>query len=565
MLNDIQKAYDYARDVRSGKLLVGNYVKLAVERYYRDLDEAEKKGFYFDEKAAQKALLFFELLCFTKGKWQGKPFELQPWQCFLVANIFGWKREEDGLRRFTESYVEIPKKNGKTELAAGIGLYMLMMDGEPGAEVYAAAYTRDQATICFDGAKSMATKSRHIKKRLTVLTYSLYNPSSESKMSAVSHDAANTEGKNSHCVLFDEYHVHKTDDVKTSLRSGMAARTQPLFFTITTAGSNKQGPCFRYRAGCIQVLDGKIKRDNMFCMIYGLDKDDNWEDPAMWEKANPNYGVSVQPQFLMGEYEKAKTNGREEVEFKTKHLNEWVDADVTWIASEIWKSLSAKVGWVPPQESVCYAGLDLANTSDICAFSVFFPDYNHFMRYLYVPKNAAKNAVRSGIDYIDWVNGEFLIEAGDRTVDYDVIKRDMEMVADIYDLKFVGFDRWGSKYFKETMNEVLGTTFVPGKGSEKGKHEPIMQDFGQGFGSMSTPTKAYEKMILDGKMQHDGNPVMDWMLSNVVITTDPAGNAKPDKGKSKDKIDGIVADIMAYGEYLAWNWETKYEDDIAVW
>ena len=563
-LNDVRTAYQYAEDVRSGKVIAGQYVRLAVERWYSDILLAEAKGFYWDEVAAQKALGFFELLYFTKGRWKGQPFKLEPWQCFIVANIFGWKRKSTRKRRYTEAYVEIPKKNGKTELAAGIALYMLLMDGEPGAEVYAAAYTRDQANICFKGAKSMAKQSPHISKRLQIQTYNMYHDPSESTMLAVSHDANNTEGKNSHCVLFDEYHVHKSDDVKNSLRTGMAARDQPLFFIITTAGANKQGPCYKYRGDCIDILKGLSPRENQFAIIYGLDKGDSWQDPAMWRKANPNYGVSVRPEFLQEEYEKATRNGRAEVEFKTKQLNEWVDADVTWIPSETYDGL-ADPDFIPPKDAICYAGMDLGRSNDIASLSLFFPEYNFFKRRHYVAEEAAKYAARGGIDYLEWIQNGFLVATPGKTTDYDYILKDVEEVAEMYDLKFFEYDPYSSSYFKDKLSDILGTTYA-GKLQDDGTVRYAeylkLQPFRQGFLSFGPPTASYERKIINGDIRHDGNPVSGWMLGNVSLMQDAAGNIKPAKDKSKDKIDGVVADIMALAGFEIWG---NYIDISTEW
>ncbi|MCF2443643.1 terminase large subunit [Dyadobacter sp. CY345] len=567
MLNPLQKAYDYAADVRSGKKVVGGYVKLSVERFYKDLENATEKGFVFNEKAAQKALSFFEMLCFTKGKWMGKPFELQPWQCFIVANVFGWKVESTGLRRFTEAYVEIPKKCGKTELAAGIGLYMLMMDGEKGADVYAAAYTRDQANICFKGAKTMASKSPSIKSRLKVLAHNLYYPKLEGGMSAVSHDADNTEGKHAHCVVFDEYHVHKTDDVKTSLRSGMAARDQPLFFIITTAGSNKQGPCYKYRKGCIDTLKGYQKQDRVFSIIYSLDEGDDWENPTMWEKANPNYGVSVRPDFLQGEYEGAKSNGRAEVEFKTKHLNLWVDSDVTWIPSKTW-DLLAKPDFKPPRESVCYGGIDLGQKSDISAFALYFPEYKFLRVKYYVAEEAAEYAARSGIDYKDWIENGFLCATPGKTTDYEYMIDEVAEACDEWSVNFIGMDSWGSQLFWDKLTDILGTHYTLTKkedGTIKWEYQPRLQSFRQGFKSLSPPTNLFEELVINGNIVHDGNPVTGWMLGNVALDKDSNDNIKPNKAKSKDKIDGIIAAIMALAQSSEWNDLRKHTSEVHVY
>lgn len=563
MVNEIQRAYEYAADVKSGKVIVNRYIKLAVDRYYRDLKNEKKSEFYFDEKAAQKALLFFDLLCFTKGKWKGNVFKLEPWQAFIVANIFGWKRKDSGYRRFTEAYIAVPKKNGKTEIAAGIGLCMLIADKEPGAEVYAAAATRDQAGICFKAAKSMAKQSKFIRHHLEILTYLLHHEASESTMSAVSHDADNTEGKNSHCVLFDEYHVHKTDDVKTSLRSGMAAREQPLFFTITTAGANRQGPCYKYQEGCIDVLECKITRDNMFCMIWGLDEGDDWEDPEMWVKANPNYNVSVRPQFLLDEYKKAKTNGREEVEFKIKHLNKWVDSDVTWIPSETWNGL-ADPNKIIPNNSAWYGGLDLGYSRDIASFALYFPVEKHLIVKHYCSIEAAENAARSGIDYNKWIEEGHLIATPGKTTNYNWIKKDIFEFAESHLLQFLGYDQYSANHFKDELAEELGETWatiVEENGDPKDGWFPKLQTVAQNMDKMAPATKSFEEMIINGEITHDGNPVTAWMLGNVALKYDQYGRYVPVKSKSKDKIDGIVATIMAIAMLEKWDYKADYSKD----
>lgn len=563
-MNQLETALQYARDVRSGKIPVGKYARLAVERHFKDIKEAKQRGIVFNKLAAQKALTFFDFLSLSKGDTDGASFKLEPWQSFIIASVFGWQKVEDGKRRFTEAYIEIPKKNGKTTLSAGVGLYCMAFDNENGPEVYAAAYTRDQASICFDEAVAMVERSGALRKRVQRLKYNLTIPSTRAKFNAVSHDAKNTEGKNAHCVIFDEYHVHVTDGVKVSLQSGMAARSQPLFFIITTAGDNKQGPCYKYRDICTSILEERIDIDNIFTIIHGIDEEDDWKDEKTWIKANPNIGVSVKMPFLKGEFKKAVLNGRAEVEFKTKHLSQWVDAAVTWIPAETWKR-QADAEFKPPYGAICYGGLDLASTSDICSYSLYFPEHKYFTVKHFVPEETAKNAVRAGIDYLDWVKNKNIVATPGKTTDYNYVKEAVLDSAQEYDLQFVGYDRWNSSHLVQELNDVLGTRFVKGKAGEKSSYENVMQPFGQGYSSMSTPTKEFEKLVTDEVIKHDGNPVTAWMLSNVSIATDVAGNIKADKAESKDKIDGVVAMIISLGEYLAWNWEGKYSDEVAVW
>lgn len=558
-INPISKVYDYVRGVESGEIPLGRIGKLSVKRFQDDLVHGSDRDLVFDEEAAQIALDFFECLCFTKGRWKGKPFTLELWQAFIVANVFGWKDSKTGLRRFTEMYCCVAKKNGKTELAAGIGLYMLILDEENTPEVYVAAYTQDQAGICFKAAKSMARQSEYIKSELDILTHSLYCDFNEGTMRAVSHDAGGTEGKFGSCVLLDEYHVHKTDDVKTSLRSGMAARDQPLFVVITTAGINRQLPCYSYEQECIAVLEGHYERDNMFAMIFTLDEEDDWEDPTVWPKANPNYGVSVRPKFLEDEFKKAKKNGREEVEFKTKHLNCWVDSAVTWIPSETWKGL-AKPEFTPPEGAVCYAGLDLGYSRDIASFALYFPDYNYLTVKHYCSEHAAEYASRPGnINYLDWVNAGYLIATPGKTTDYEYIFNDIVEAATEFDLRFLGYDPYSAQMLKQKLESELGTTYAAVKkedGSIDYDYHNKVQAFRQGFISMGPATKLFEQTILNEQLFHDGNPITAWMLGNVALATDAAGNIKPVKDKSNGKIDGIVASIMAMGEYSIWHLTT---------
>ncbi len=563
-MNLLSTAYQYAEDVRSGKIIVGRYARLAVERHYKDLELGSQRGIYFDEKTAQKWLTFFDFLSLSKGDTDGASFKLEGWQSFIIASVYGWKKSSDHKRRFTEAYTEVSKKQGKTTLAAAVGLGCMAFDNENGPEVYAAAYTRDQASICFDEAVAMVQRSPALNKRITRLKYNLTIPSTRAKFNAVSHDAKNTEGKNSHCVLFDEYHVHVSDGVKVSLQSGMAARSQPLFFIITTAGDNKQGPCYKYRDICVNILEGKAAIDNVFVMIHGIDEGDDWKDERVWAKANPNLNVSVRLDFLRGEFKKALLNGRAEVEFKTKHLNMWVDAAVTWIPSETWNALARTelnkqgeiVPFSPPQFAPFYGGLDLGQTNDIASFALYFPDQKYLKVFHYCSEEAVKHAARGGIDYQDWVDEGHLTVTPGKTTDYDYIKKDIEQSATYWQLNMLGMDPWGATQFKQQMEENFGTEWLAEKqkdGTLKYGNYPRAQMYAQVASKMCPPTRIFEEMILNGNITHDGNPITAWMLGNVVLSTDVNGNYRPGKDKSKDKIDGIVASIIALGMYDAWH------------
>jgi phage terminase large subunit-like protein len=554
-MQNTQTALKYAHDIKTGTIPSNDYVKLAVNRFFNDLERTDW-DFEFSEETADYYLRFFDLLKLTKGVGAGFKFKLEPWQCFIIANTFGWLSKTSGKRRFKEVYIEIPKKNGKTTLAAAVGLIGLFWDDEPRPDIYAAAYTKDQAKICLIEAINLANSHPNLKGRIKKLLNNMEHIGNGGVFEAVSNEAKNTEGKNAHIVLFDEYHVHKNDDTKSSLRSGMASREQPLFFTITTAGDNRLSPCYIYRTQCINILQGHVERENVFTIIYGLDDNDDWNDPANWEKANPNWGVSVQPDFLRTEYEGALQSGRAEVEFKTKHLNKWVDSAATWIPNELWKKgvvddLYAQI----PNNATCYGGLDLASTSDITALSLYFPpqsgiEKGFFKRFFFVPEEAVKNSRKSGVDYHNWVAKGYMIQTEGKRLNYDVVQTIIEELNEKFDLQFVAVDRWNASQLIQDLNEKIDKRFV------NNKWEDFIHEYGQGYKDMSTPAKEYEMIYIEENIWHDGNPVHAWMLGNVALSTDPAGNIKPDKAKSSNKIDGVVSDVMAYGTYL-----TFYTED----
>lgn len=560
-INKIESAYAYADGVRDGSISVCKYVRLAVEKYFDQHKRSEELGIFWDEDAAQHVLTFFELLSFTAGKHANKPFKLELWQAFLLANIFGWKKysvDGEDYRLYREVYVEIPKKNGKTELGAAIAIYMMVADGEPGAQVYTAAYTRDQAKRCFEPAQEMVRRSPHIRKVVRSLMNNMSVPSTFSSMSAVSHDAKNSEGKNSHCVIYDEFHVHLTDKLKMSLESGMASRTQPVLFTPTTAGDNKQSPCYEFRSTCINILEGRSNITDTFALIYTLDEGDDWKDEAVWHKANPNLGVSKQLAYLRNKFTKALENGREEVDFKTKQLDLWVDAAVTWIPSETWEALAMR-DFVPPADAICYGGIDLGRSNDISSFAMYFPEHNFLTVKHYCAEEAAEYAARAGIDYKEWIKNKYLLSTAGKTTDYEFIREDVFTAARNYDLRFIGIDPYSSQIFRQWLDDELGTTYAA-KRKEDGTltydYHAKVQTFRQGFISLGPATALFEEMVINNQILHDANPITGWMLGNVTLATDAAGNIKPVKDKSRDKIDGIVASIMAVGEYSLWHLST---------
>lgn len=531
----------YAEKVLSGEVLTNELVQLAVNRYYADLENALEKGWYFDKKAAMRAINFIERLKHTKGEWAGQRFRLEPWQQFVLWNIFGWKLA-DGTRRFRYVYIEIARKNGKTALSAGVGLYMLFADGEARPEVYSAATVKDQAKICFADAVEIV-KATDLKNYLSPFRNSIVYELKGGTFKPLSSDYGTHDGLNPSCGIIDEFHAHRDSGMFDVIKSAFGARKQPLMFIITTAGFNKAGACYAYRENVIKVLRGVNEDDSLFGIIYTLDNKEEWENPKMWIKSNPNLGVSLSVDYLADQVRDAKNRPEAVRNVMTKNVNLWVDAEKTWILDDVWMRC---VGTTPKEElkgCACWGGLDLSNVSDITAYVLTFHENDRFqlLPFFWIPEEKMLEKVRKeNINYDKWVAGGHVTVTPGNVIDYDFVKADILRIVADYDLRSSAYDRWNSSQtIIDLQNE--GMVFNP---------------FGQGYGSMSAPTKEFEKLVLTEKIEHFGNPVLRWMLSSTVTKTDPAGNLKPDKEKSVQKIDGIVGSIMALGE-----WMTAQADD----
>ncbi|HUN14227.1 MAG TPA: terminase large subunit [Alistipes sp.] len=525
----------YAEQVRSGGIFACEYVRLAVERYYADLDRALDKGRYFDKKAAMRAIHFIEKLKHTKGEWAGQRFRLEPWQQFVLWNIFGWKNA-DGTRRFRYAYIEIARKNGKTALSAGIGLYMLFADGESRPEVYSAATVKDQAKICFSDAVEIV-KATDLKNYLTPYRNSIVYELKGGTMKPLSSDYGTHDGLNPSCGIIDEFHAHKDSGMFDVIKSAFGARRQPLMFVITTAGFNKSGACYAYRENVIKVLRGVNEDDSLFGIIYTLDDKSERDDPKMWIKANPNLGVSLSADYLADQVKDAKNRPEAVRNVMTKNVDLWVDAERTWILDDAWQKCIGTTAPADLKGCACWGGLDLSNVSDITAYVLLFHENDRFqlLPHFWIPEEKMLEKIRKeNINYDKWVAEGYVTVTPGNVIDYDFVKADILRIVADYDLRTSAYDRWNSS---QTIIDLQN------EGME-------CNPFGQGYGSMSAPTKEFEKLVLTGKIEHFGNPVLRWMLASTVVKTDPAGNIKPDKEKSMQKIDGIVAAIMALGEWM---------------
>jgi phage terminase large subunit-like protein len=489
---------------------------------------------YFDEAAAQHALVFFGFLKHSKGEWAGKVVELEPWQQFIIWVIFGWKRA-DGTRRFRTAYEEVARKNGKSTIAAGVGLYLLVADGEGGAEVYSAATKRDQAKITFSEAHRMVLASPFLRKRVKAFRDNLHIEGTASKFEPLGADADTLDGLNIHGAIVDELHAHKNRDLWDVLETATGARRQPLMFAITTAGYNRQSLCYQEHEYATKVLSGIIEDDSFFGIIFSLDDGDDWEDESCWIKANPNLGVSKHLDKMREKAKKAKAMPSALFAFLRLELNVWTNSSTKWIKREHWDACGKQVDIEQLHGLSAYGGLDLSSTTDISAFVLVFPpqcdeDDYQVLCHFWIPEEAMhERTKRDQVPYEAWVDQGYITATPGNAIDYDFILAQIDEDAQLFDLPEIAFDRWGSTKIIQEI-ESRGLTCA---------------QFGQGFKDMSPATKELEKLILSHHLAHGNNPVLNWMADNLVVLIDPAGNIKPDKQKSAERIDGMVALIMA--------------------
>lgn len=516
---------------------VPKYVRLARERQARDLKEAEKRGFVFDRAAGERVVHFFEnYLVHWKGEWAGQPFVLEEWQAEeIIIPLFGWKRK-DGTRRFRFAYVEVPKKNGKSPTAAGVGLYLLVGDQEPGAEVYSSATKRDQAKIVFEYAQKMVKKSPALRAELKVMRNNIHCLQLGSKFEPLGADSDTLDGLSPNGNLVDELHAHKDRNVMDTLITAAASRRQPLHFMITTAGVYKpEGVGYQEHEYAVRVLEGAIEDDEYFAWISCADEDDDWTDPRVWEKANPNWGVSVKPDYVSSLVEKAQRQPSFTNSVKRYHLGLWTEQKDRWLSMEKWKECAEPIVLSELRGRVCYGGLDLSSKIDISAFDLVFPPPEgeqiwKILPFFWVPRERIlERAKKDRVPYARWVELGFMKATEGDVVDYDVIRDDIKLLRNTYSIQEIGADPWNAtQLITQLMSDGFQVVEVP-----------------QNYGHMSESTKEFERLVVGRKMHHGGNPVLTWMASNVAIKEDDKENMMPSKKKSGDRIDGISSGIIA--------------------
>ena len=494
------------------------------------------KTSHYDKDAADYAVMFIESLCHTKGTWAGKTFELIDWQEQIIRDLFGVLKP-NGYRQFNTAYIEIPKKQGKSELAAAVALLLLCGDGEERAEVYGCAADRNQAKIVFDVAVDMVRFCPALSKRVKILESQkkiTYLPTNSSYQ-VLSADVANKHGFNTHGVIFDELHTQPNRKLFDVMLQGSGdARMQPLYFLITTAGNDTNSICYEVHQKAIDIAEGRKVDPTFYSVIYGAAEDEDWTDPKVWKKANPSLGITVGIDKVKAACESAQQNPGEENAFRQLRLNQWVKQSVRWMPMDKWDACAFPVSEDDLEGRICYGGLDLSSTTDITAFALVFPpldeeDKYYILPYFWIPEETLDLRVRRDhVPYDLWERQGTLMTTEGNVVHYGYIEKFIERLGEKFNIREIAFDRWGAVQMVQNL-EGMGFTVVP---------------FGQGFKDMSPPTKELMKLVLEEKIAHGGHPVLRWMMDNIFIRTDPAGNIKADKEKSTEKIDGAIATIM---------------------
>ena len=530
-------AIAYIHGVLDGSIPAGRLVRLAVERHQRDLEEGAARGLRFDRAAAEHAIDWFGFLKHSKGEWAGKGFELSGWQQFILWTLFGWKRA-DGLRRFRTAYIEVPRKNGKSTLAAGIGLYLMIADGEPGAEVYSAATKRDQAKITWGEAARMVKASPALSAMVRHYRASdnLSIDATAARFMPLGADADNMDGLNVHGAIIDELHAHRTAAVLEVLETATAARRQPLILEITTAGTDQASICYQHHDYSRRVLEGAVVDDTWFAYIATIDDEDDWQDESCWPKANPNLGVSVKLDDLRRKAEQAARMPSRQNAFRRFHLNVWTQQTDRWIDLSLWDENAGEVNEELLVGRECYGGLDLSAVSDLTAWVMVFPEKDDpeavqiLARFWCPEAKLVDEANRYRDQYRIWAAGGWLRTTPGDVIDYQFIKAQILRDAERFRIVDLNVDRLfqGYQLSQELADEGLQVFGM-----------------GQGFLSMAAPMKEFARRLLAKKLHHGNNPVLRWMADNVAVKMDPAGNLKPDKAASQGRIDGIVALIMA--------------------
>jgi phage terminase large subunit-like protein len=522
----------YVDDVLAGTRCACLAERQACERHRRDVAAGIWR---FDDAELDDVCEFCAWCRHWKGQWAGQPFVPEPWQVFVLGSILCWKDPATQLRRFAMAYVEVPRKNGKSWLASVVGCYLFFADGEAGAEIYTAATKEEQARIVHNDAKRIVQASPQLRRHVDVQKSVIYARASGSVYKPLGSDSKTQDGLNVHGALIDEFHAHPSDELFSVINNGTGSRRQPLIFIITTAGYLLAGPCKMRHDQVLDVLAGRITDDHLFGFIAAAEPGDDWRSEDVWRKANPNFGVSCNPEDLRRKCVDAQNLTTLQNDFLTKRLNLWVGQAERWIDMEEWRRCHEQATQ-PLAGRRVFGGMDLSSTTDITAV-VWVADDAEAQCWdvharLFIPRdNAIARERRDRVPYRAWADAGWIKLTEGNVVDYDVVRARILGDAGDCDLAELAFDPWAAT---QIANDLAA------------EEVPLIA-FRQGYASMSEPAKTLERLIKQGRLRLGGNPVLQWMASNVAIETDAAGNIKPSKAKSQERIDGIVALIMALG------------------
>lgn len=543
----LKDAIDYANRVILGETSACKLVQNGVERFFKDLERSASGGPYFlDFEAAERVIRFVEKMPHIKGPDAGRSLILAPWQRFIYLNVFGWRLRNTKARRFRKVYTEIPRGNGKSTMVAPAALYMLSADNESGAEIYSAAVTRDQAKIVFTTARNMAMRMGPYLKRagVNILSNAIAQDRTASTFQPLSADARSLDGLNIHLAILDELAQHKTREVHDVIETATGKRLQPLMWMITTAGPNQGGIGFEIHDYAEKILNGVVDDDSFFALIYTVDPGDDWTQPDVWEKANPNWGHSVQPDTIKQLAQRAIQVPSFQNAFQMKHLNIWTNASVAWLDSTRWSQQALPYDEDNFLGEECMIGLDLASKVDIAAKVKIFRRPNdadvsskHPYKYfilptLYLPESAVQE--NRNANYSGWVLGGHLVTTPGDVIDFSYIEEDLQSDAEKFNVVDIPFDPWQATQLAQRMTE---------------KGLPMVE-FGSTVRNFSEPTKEFEALVRQGLLFHNNNPCFNWMVSNLVVKEDRKGNIFPRKERDENKIDGPVASIMALARWL---------------
>lgn len=494
--------------------------------------QRDARGFRFERELAERALGFIEgACCHVKGALAGQPIRLEKWQRGFIAALFGWV-DPYGFRRYREAFVGIPRKNAKTTLVASLANYMLFCDGEGGAEVYAAAGDEGQARLLFEVAREQVLRQKTLARHAEVLRGAIVLPRLGSSFKPITAEASTKHGFNAHAVFVDELHAQPNRELVDVLETSMGARRQPLMCYLTTSDFSRPSICNEKWDYARNVRDGIIRDARFLPIIYEAASDSEWQSPKVWRAANPNLGVSISREYLERAAEKAATLPSYENTFKRLHLNIRTEQDVRWLPLELWESTRAA-----PRElagRACFGGLDLSTTTDLSALVLAFPSADGFdvlARFWAPEEGATRREVRDRVPYLQWAKEGHLQLTPGAVVDYDRIRTEILALAKMYNIRGIAIDRWNATQLASQLDaEGLPVVFM-----------------GQGYASLSAPAKELEALVSSARLRVGGHPVLDWMAANVAVEQDAAGNIKPSKKRSTERIDGIVALVMALG------------------